>query len=673
MVLARWHGTGHRRERTFRRGGEDMPIDADPQPGGGADLQDAIAALWVDARPRTISRIETLEGAIAALIAGAIDDGLADRARREAHKLAGSLGTFGMPEATQHARAVEHALEAGARRDAAPALAQHVTALRRIVEQGPAPAGGAPQEPGPHDVVLAGLDATSAAELQRALRARGIAALAAEHAPGAHVALVGGAPEQLLERVSRLAGEETRVAALVPSGGRTDRVALVRAGVARMLPDDLRPDALADELAALVAGRREASDRVLVVDDDPDVLAVVGDVLRAAGHEVAVLEDPRELWTVLERWGPALIVLDVDMPDVDGIALCRSLRADANWASTPVLFLTGRSSPPIVAELFAAGADDYVPKPFAGPELVARVGNRLERARLLRANAGTDPVTGLELRGLAQAHLERLCGHAERLGQPLTVAIVRLAADVEGDVEAADAALTQAGRALRTALGPEDVGARWSDEELLVGQLGLSEHDARELIGSMVADLGARNLSLAAGIAVYPRDADDLPGVLRAARAAAAAAAEPGGGPVVAHGWDGQQAERVDIALVEDDEALASVLEHALATRGYRTRVVPDGDQAARLLGGARPALQAPLVLLDWDLPGRDGLTVLRGLAAEGRLADTTVVMLTARASEREVLAALELGASDHVAKPISIPVLMQKVGGALRRRERGE
>jgi DNA-binding response OmpR family regulator len=326
-----------------------------------------------------------------------------------------------------------------------------------------------------------------------------------------------------------------------------------------------------------------------------------------------------------------------------------------------------------VAELFAAGADDYVPKPFAAPELVARVGNRLERVRMLRSSAGTDPVTGLELRGLAQARLTRLCRHADRLGQPLTVAIIRLVAAAEIDVEAADAALTETGRTLRTSLGPEDVGARWSDDELLVGQLGLSEHDTRELLGSMLADLGRRGLALAAGIAVYPRDADDLPGVLRGARAAAAAATRPGTGPVVVHGWDREQPERVDIALVEDDDALAGVLEHALTTRGYRTRVVPDGDEAARLLGGARPALQAPLVLLDWDLPGRDGLTVLRGLAADGRLADTTVVMLTARASEREVLAALELGASDHVAKPISIPVLMQKVRGALERPERRE
>jgi len=78
--------------------------------------------------------------------------------------------------------------------------------------------------------------------------------------------------------------------------------------------------------------------------------------------------------------------------------------------------------------------------------------------------------------------------------------------------------------------------------------------------------------------------------------------------------------------------------------------------------GGTTPALRGRVVLLDWDLPGRDGLTVLRGLAAEGVLDETSVIMLTARASEREVVAALDLGAADHVAKPISLPVLMQKV-----------
>jgi DNA-binding response OmpR family regulator len=173
---------------------------------------------------------------------------------------------------------------------------------------------------------------------------------------------------------------------------------------------------------------------------------------------------------------------------------------------------------------------------------------------------------------------------------------------------------------------------------------------------------------VAAGIAQYPRDGRDFPTVLAAARQAAAAAAAAGGAQVLVHGRDGGPADRVDVVVVEDDEALAEVIVHALRTRGYRTRLIADGDEAAAQLGGPRPAVQAPLVLLDWDLPGRDGLTVLRGLAEDGGLAGTRVIMITARASEREVLAAYELGAADHVGKPLSLPVLMQKVRGALGR-----
>ena len=97
-------------------------------------------------------------------------------------------------------------------------------------------------------------------------------------------------------------------------------------------------------------------------------------------------------------------------------------------------------------------------------------------------------------------------------------------------------------------------------------------------------------------------------------------------------------------------------------------RRIADGDEANRLLGGGQPRVRADLVLLDWDLPGRDGLTLLRLLRADGVLSRSRVVMLTMRASEREALTALELGATDHIAKPFSLPVLMQRIRRVLAR-----
>ena len=100
-------------------------------------LDAAVAAVWRDAQPRALARVEVLEDAVAALLDGPLRGEAADGARREAHKLAGALGTFGMPAGTAHARALERALAAGATPDDAPALAAEAAALRAVVASGP--------------------------------------------------------------------------------------------------------------------------------------------------------------------------------------------------------------------------------------------------------------------------------------------------------------------------------------------------------------------------------------------------------------------------------------------------------------------------------------------------------------------------------------------------------
>jgi DNA-binding response OmpR family regulator len=119
--------------------------------------------------------------------------------------------------------------------------------------------------------------------------------------------------------------------------------------------------------------------------------------------------------------------------------------------------------------------------------------------------------------------------------------------------------------------------------------------------------------------------------------------------------------------MVDDDETLADLLLHAMETRGYRTYWFKDGQDAITMLGGPTPGLRARVILLDVDLPGLDGLSVLRRLAQDDVVRHTRVIMLTVRAAETEILTALELGAFDHVAKPFSLPVLIQRIRRALR------
>jgi CheY-like chemotaxis protein/HPt (histidine-containing phosphotransfer) domain-containing protein len=123
----------------------------------------------------------------------------------------------------------------------------------------------------------------------------------------------------------------------------------------------------------------------------------------------------------------------------------------------------------------------------------------------------------------------------------------------------------------------------------------------------------------------------------------------------------------VDVLMVDDDMVLTELVRQALETRGHRVTVLDDGRVAVEALAGPSP-LRCRLLLLDVDLPGLDGLSVLRRLAADGLISATPVIMLTVRGSEGEILEALRLGAVDHVTKPFSLAILMQRIRLALER-----
>ena len=140
-------------------------------------------------------------------------------------------------------------------------------------------------------------------------------------------------------------------------------------------------------------------------------------------------------------------------------------------------------------------------------------------------------------------------------------------------------------------------------------------------------------------------------------------------------GWSHEQQRdlsRVDVAVVMGDEAEATVLLDSFRTRGYRTRWLRNGRQAAKLLSGSAPRLKSRAIVLDADVSGFHGLELLRRMARDGILRSSRVIMVTVPSVENEVAAALKLGAFDHVAKPFSIPVLVQRVRRALEARSAG-
>jgi two-component system phosphate regulon response regulator PhoB len=120
---------------------------------------------------------------------------------------------------------------------------------------------------------------------------------------------------------------------------------------------------------------------VLVADDDADIRDLVAFKLEQAGLEVVAVEDGQAALEQAKSRQPALAVLDVSMPGLSGIDVCRMLRADPVTSGMLIIMLTARVQEQDVEGGFSAGADDYVTKPFSPRELVSRIQALLSRTR----------------------------------------------------------------------------------------------------------------------------------------------------------------------------------------------------------------------------------------------------------------------------------------------------
>jgi len=127
--------------------------------------------------------------------------------------------------------------------------------------------------------------------------------------------------------------------------------------------------------------------RILIVDDEPNILATIAPLLRSRGYDVLTAMSGRAALESVDRDKPDLIVLDLGLPDIEGVAVCGSIREQY---ATPVIILSARGAESDKVRALDAGADDYVTKPFGTEELTARI-----RAALRRSEgpaAPTEPI-----------------------------------------------------------------------------------------------------------------------------------------------------------------------------------------------------------------------------------------------------------------------------------------
>jgi len=137
--------------------------------------------------------------------------------------------------------------------------------------------------------------------------------------------------------------------------------------------------------------------RILVVDDEPDAIELIRFNLKASGYEVLTAEDGEEALAKARKFSPDMILLDVMLPEIDGLEVCKILRRDPATASLPIIMLTAKASEIDRVLGLEFGADDYVTKPFSPRELMLRVRNLLKRKESSKEEVERFQVRDIEL------------------------------------------------------------------------------------------------------------------------------------------------------------------------------------------------------------------------------------------------------------------------------------
>jgi diguanylate cyclase (GGDEF)-like protein len=430
--------------------------------------------------------------------------------------------------------------------------------------------------------------------------------------------------------------------------------------------------------------------RVLLVDDDDIAVERMRMLVEAEGYEVVSSASAEEALAELQRQFAPIVILDRNMPGMDGLELCRAIRDGAHYPGYVYLILcTAHDAEEEILSGLNAGADDYVSKRASGTQLIARLATARRILALeqslkqvieeRRRMAMTDALTGAHNRRYFMSHLRRELKRGRRYGGPVSLLVLDIdhfkrINDGYGHA-AGDSVLVEFARRLQETLPREsDWVARLGGEEFavilpqtdLAGARVVAERLRVAVQGApMRTGGGTVRVTVSIGVsgsAVFsnPDDAT-VEQLLRRADDCLYTSKRNGRDRVTVDGDNPvNRSSLKKLLYVDDDADIREIVQMSLSLDGTLEVFTSDGGERALL----KMQLEKPdLVVLDVMMPGMDGPTLLKRMRQDPALDRIPVIFMTAKASAEETARFRELSAIGVIAKPFDPMTL----GGQVR------
>ena len=340
-------------------------------------------------------RITTLEETIVLLQADKLSIEKRQQAQEEAHRLAGSLGTYGYSKGSQLARSIETLLKTVdiGKSIKTDQLVKLITELKQKVS---VPKKESILNSDPiqvYPLILGiGLNESLLTDLQQKVYQwklelknfsdlEEISNFLDPINPTIILFNLQKGENKNLQDLRQLQEQFSTIPVLIiaEKNNLSDRLKVSHYGIKKYLVEPVSTQDILETTQTVVSSLSSSQRNIMIMDDDPTIITAIRNLLHPWGFIITGVNQPDQFWEILTQTNPDLLLLDLEMPTINGLELCRIVRQDKQYNKLPILIITVHTEVKYLQQSFEAGANDFLGKPIVKSELVARVLNQINK------------------------------------------------------------------------------------------------------------------------------------------------------------------------------------------------------------------------------------------------------------------------------------------------------